>query len=195
VAYMHRLDKNSDPESAVLYLEFLPSYEACLGLSKRGALTSMRIVGDMARIEHDYKQDEALFNNLSLGTFVPATGSDSGPVKTGACVATFTFKIPIACLIPSPDGVLLLVGLASGVVCVLDASYVAALRMVHAMRFHEGTVLALTFNSGGDAFASLGAERVVFVRGADFKVLGYADHSHLPLGDAVTGRTSLQNTA
>jgi hypothetical protein len=71
--------------------------------------------------------------------------------------------------------------------CVLDASTVVSMRLVHAVRFHEGPVQALAFNSEGDAIACLGAEKVFFVRGADFQVLGYAEHSYLATGDAVTG--------
>jgi len=90
--------------------------------------------------------------------------------------STFVFKTPITCLTTSPDGMLIVVGLRTGVVAVLDASRPVVMRLVHTGRYHKGPVLSVSFNREGDIFSSLGKDAVYFIRGGDFKVLGYSEH-------------------
>lgn len=91
-------------------------------------------------------------------------------------IGSYSFKSPITCLNTSPDGNVLVVGLKSGLVCMLDASQNFVLRLVSARRLHNGPVIGVAFNSSGDMLASLGTDSVYFIRGADFKVLGYVAH-------------------
>lgn len=96
-------------------------------------------------------------------------------VASKQLICSYPFQAQIMSVSTSPDGLLLAVGLSSGVLAVLDASSPLSLRMVYAVRFHKTAVKKVAFSAEGDVLASVSNEQVYFLRPTDFKVLGRVD--------------------
>jgi len=96
-------------------------------------------------------------------------------VASKQLICSYEFKAQIVSVSTSPDGLLIAVGLSTGVLAVLDASNAISLRIVYAVRFHKNPVLKVAFNAEGDVLSSISKEQLYFIRPSDFKVLGRVD--------------------
>ena len=92
---------------------------------------------------------------------------------TRTLLGTFHFKSGITAAAVSHDGLLAMIGLDSGVVNVLDISNPSYMRLIFSHRFHSGPVIEIDFNKDGDVFATMGPQKVFFIRTGDFKMIGY----------------------